>query len=257
MLCPMTQSTAATLSDQLRAAIRGSGLSLYKLAKRTRVDHGQLSRFLRGERSITLETADRIAEELGLRLARSTEGEAPAPGEPLPAPVTPDTGEPAAAAPSAAPSPQEPAELAEVEAEPLRQLELSYAGARLLFGVVRWRRELAAEPENRPEQRQALKALAALFAEQKPPRGGSAEDVWTAELPLERCRRLRRVVGEFLAAGDERLEEEMRGLRAEWRIDGGRRLRADEEQEHRRRFKREIRAANGKVRRVRKRIPWR
>ncbi len=170
-------------------------------------------------------------------------------------------GEPPAAPPVAPPPQEPPAELAAaVEAEPrepLRRLELTYQDARLLFGVVRWRRELAAEPETRPEQRRALKALAALFAEQKPSRGRSAEDVWTAELPLERCRRLRAVVGEFLAARDERLEEEMRGLRAEWRTDGGRRMRPDEEQEHRKRIKRKIRAVNGKARRARKRIPWR
>ncbi len=244
----MTQNT---LSDQLRAAIRGSGLSLYGLAKLCGVDHGQLSRFLRGERSITLETADRIAEELGLRLSRSPALEEPPPAEHRPPPVVSDTGEPASE-PAAAPG------RADVEAEPPRRtFELTYADARLLFRVIRWRRELAAAPETLPEERQALEALAALLAEQKPARGRSAADVWTAELPLEQCRRLRKVVREFLGASDERLEQEVRELRGEWRADGGRRMRPDEEQEHRKRIKREIRAVNGQTRRALKRIPWR
>ena len=56
-----------TLSDQIRAAIARSG-SLYELAEATGVDRGILSRFARGERTITLATADRLVDALKLRL---------------------------------------------------------------------------------------------------------------------------------------------------------------------------------------------
>lgn len=63
---------AATFSDQLREILRaelaaGPGTA-YELAKDAGVDRSVLSRFLAGKRTMTLETADRLAECLKLRI---------------------------------------------------------------------------------------------------------------------------------------------------------------------------------------------
>jgi plasmid maintenance system antidote protein VapI len=62
----------ATLSDQLRQRIADwadqSGRSLYELSRDAKVDRATLSRFLTKRRTITLETADRLAAVLGVRL---------------------------------------------------------------------------------------------------------------------------------------------------------------------------------------------
>lgn len=68
------RKSAPTLSDQLREIIRaelkdGSG-SVYELAKDAGVDRSVLSRFIAGKRTMTLETADRLAELLKLRIER-------------------------------------------------------------------------------------------------------------------------------------------------------------------------------------------
>jgi transcriptional regulator with XRE-family HTH domain len=57
-----------SLSDQLRALIDAAGPSVYELARDAGVDRSVLSRFLAGKRTITLETADRLAKALKLRL---------------------------------------------------------------------------------------------------------------------------------------------------------------------------------------------
>jgi len=59
------------LADQLRRAIRESGLSPYRVATDAGVDRAVLSRFLRGERGLNLDTASRICELLGLMLQRT------------------------------------------------------------------------------------------------------------------------------------------------------------------------------------------
>jgi plasmid maintenance system antidote protein VapI len=58
----------ATLSQQLRELIGEAGPSVYELARDAGVDRSVLSRFLAGKRTITLETADRLAAVLKLRL---------------------------------------------------------------------------------------------------------------------------------------------------------------------------------------------
>ena len=57
-----------SLSDQLRELIADAGPSVYELARDAGVDRSVLSRFLAGKRTITLETADRLAAVLKLRL---------------------------------------------------------------------------------------------------------------------------------------------------------------------------------------------
>jgi len=57
-------------ADMLRVAIRDSGKTRYEIAKATEnaVDQAQLSRFMVGERTLTLETAERIGRVLGVEL---------------------------------------------------------------------------------------------------------------------------------------------------------------------------------------------
>jgi Helix-turn-helix domain len=57
-----------TISDRLRHAITASGLTHYAIGKAAGVDPGVISRFTTGERTLRLETVDRIAAALGLRL---------------------------------------------------------------------------------------------------------------------------------------------------------------------------------------------
>jgi transcriptional regulator with XRE-family HTH domain len=56
------------LVDQLRRAIAGCGMSLNRLGEATGVSKGQISRFLRAERSLTLPAAAKLCAYLGLRL---------------------------------------------------------------------------------------------------------------------------------------------------------------------------------------------
>jgi transcriptional regulator with XRE-family HTH domain len=57
-----------SLSGQLRDVIAARGLTAYAVAKAASVDVRLVQRFLDGERDIRLETADKIAQALGLRL---------------------------------------------------------------------------------------------------------------------------------------------------------------------------------------------
>ena len=56
------------LADQLRRAIGGCGMSLNQLAKATGVNKAQLSRFMRGERHLSLPAADNVCRALGWTL---------------------------------------------------------------------------------------------------------------------------------------------------------------------------------------------
>jgi transcriptional regulator with XRE-family HTH domain len=55
-----------SLTEYIRDAIRDSGISLYQLGRMSHVDSGRLSRFMRGERDLTLEATSQICEALGL-----------------------------------------------------------------------------------------------------------------------------------------------------------------------------------------------
>ena len=65
-----SEETAMTLSDELRQAIVDSGLTLYRVAKDSGVSYGVMYRFAADERDITLTTAGKIADALGLHLAK-------------------------------------------------------------------------------------------------------------------------------------------------------------------------------------------
>ena len=57
-----------SLTNQLLAAIKNSGVTLYRIAKDSGVPYVVLHRFARGERQIKLETADKLADYFGMRL---------------------------------------------------------------------------------------------------------------------------------------------------------------------------------------------
>lgn len=62
-----------SIEDQLKGAIKASGLSLRELDRRSGVPTAILSRFTTGKRTLTLPTADKLCETLGLGL-RKVEG---------------------------------------------------------------------------------------------------------------------------------------------------------------------------------------
>ena len=59
-----------TISQVLREAITKSGESLADLERTTGVSNAILSRFVRGERTLTLPTADKLARHFGLELVK-------------------------------------------------------------------------------------------------------------------------------------------------------------------------------------------
>jgi ribosome-binding protein aMBF1 (putative translation factor) len=68
-----------TLTDALKAAIEESGLTCYRIAKATGIDTANLGRFIRGELSLRLDKADKLAAYLGLRLVPDPDAVPPAP----------------------------------------------------------------------------------------------------------------------------------------------------------------------------------
>lgn len=56
------------LPQALRTAIRRAGKTVYEIAKDSGVAHPIISRFLAGKRDIRLETAEKLAQALGLQL---------------------------------------------------------------------------------------------------------------------------------------------------------------------------------------------
>jgi transcriptional regulator with XRE-family HTH domain len=58
------------LIEVLKDAIRESGQSLTQLGKASRVSPGQLSRFMRDERSLSLEATEKVCTFLRLTLVR-------------------------------------------------------------------------------------------------------------------------------------------------------------------------------------------
>ena len=65
-----TRKVPDTISGQLRWFLEHCGESAYRLDRETGVSNACLSRFLRGERGLTLASVDKLANHLGLRLVR-------------------------------------------------------------------------------------------------------------------------------------------------------------------------------------------
>ena len=59
---------AIDMSDQVRRAIKNCGLTQYAIAKQTGVTKGALSRFMAGERDMTLRLLGRIGPVIGVSL---------------------------------------------------------------------------------------------------------------------------------------------------------------------------------------------
>ncbi len=59
-----------SLTKQLRAAIRQSGLTIYRIAKDSGIPQPTVQRFAAGKRDMYLETADKLAAYFGMRLTR-------------------------------------------------------------------------------------------------------------------------------------------------------------------------------------------
>jgi transcriptional regulator with XRE-family HTH domain len=61
-----------TFSEQLQVAIQEAiwecGLSQAELARRTELSEGQISRFRRGERNLSLDSIDKLVDVLGLEI---------------------------------------------------------------------------------------------------------------------------------------------------------------------------------------------
>jgi transcriptional regulator with XRE-family HTH domain len=71
----------ADIQEQLRGAIKTSGQSLNQLGQAAGVDSGRLSRFMRGERDLTLEPVGRMCQILGLEFCQT---KAPPPAKKAP-----------------------------------------------------------------------------------------------------------------------------------------------------------------------------
>jgi len=65
---PVERTASGALSQGLRTAIQTSGRSVYQISKEANVSQIVISRFLSGERDIRMETADRLADVLGLQI---------------------------------------------------------------------------------------------------------------------------------------------------------------------------------------------
>ncbi|HQU44607.1 MAG TPA: helix-turn-helix transcriptional regulator [Pirellulales bacterium] len=62
---------AAALSEQIRAAVVESGLTINAVAVRAGVNQSVLHRFVIGKRDLRLATADKLAAFLGLTLCKA------------------------------------------------------------------------------------------------------------------------------------------------------------------------------------------
>jgi transcriptional regulator with XRE-family HTH domain len=62
------QTRQLKLSDQIREAIKSFGVTQYRICKDTGIDPSVMSRFMSGERGLTIPTLDVLAEYLGLRI---------------------------------------------------------------------------------------------------------------------------------------------------------------------------------------------
>lgn len=55
-------------SGQLRQAIRDCGITRYAISVRTGIDQATLSKFMKGERGLSLSAIDKLMDALGLEI---------------------------------------------------------------------------------------------------------------------------------------------------------------------------------------------
>lgn len=110
---------APGLIEQLQEAIRQSGRSLTQLAIDAGVGSNQLSRFMRGKRTLTLETAEKVCRVLQLQLTSYAKASTDRPQEPPAAEKTPGKKgrprKPQPEQPAAEPAEQPPADQGEAD----------------------------------------------------------------------------------------------------------------------------------------------
>jgi len=70
------------LAERLQKVITDSPLSIYRIAQESGVDQSTLNRFVTGERTISLETASKLARWAGLELRPVNHSPAPSDREP-------------------------------------------------------------------------------------------------------------------------------------------------------------------------------
>ena len=56
------------ITERIQEAIRSGGMSRYAISKATGIDQGLLCRFLKGQSSLSFETADKVLDALGLEV---------------------------------------------------------------------------------------------------------------------------------------------------------------------------------------------
>ena len=56
------------LTERIQEAIRSGGMSRYAISKATGIDQGLLCRFLKGQSSLSFETADKVLDALGMEV---------------------------------------------------------------------------------------------------------------------------------------------------------------------------------------------
>ena len=64
------------LSEQLRRIVADSGKTLGQITRDTGIDKSALSRFVNGERGVSMEAMDKLGEYLGLRIVKATKSRA-------------------------------------------------------------------------------------------------------------------------------------------------------------------------------------
>jgi transcriptional regulator with XRE-family HTH domain len=67
-------SVMARLTDAIRAAVRASDQTPYAIAKGSGIARSQLSRLLSGESGMSVDTIERLADYLGLRITIEPKG---------------------------------------------------------------------------------------------------------------------------------------------------------------------------------------
>ena len=56
------------ITERIQEAIRSAAMSRYAISKATGIDQGLLCRFLKGQSSLSFETADKVLDALGLEI---------------------------------------------------------------------------------------------------------------------------------------------------------------------------------------------
>lgn len=67
----ITMANDQSISGLLRKAILDSGLPMIRIAEATGIQRASLIRFTRGDQSLRLDVADKLAEFFGLKLKRT------------------------------------------------------------------------------------------------------------------------------------------------------------------------------------------